>query len=213
MPFSVPEAQIKQLAGWVAAYIAEQRDAFLSKGHAITEEHRKILELFFPASALCEVRIARGRAAEPSFYVQLRALGIRNAPPFSDMAGITFQDVVVHVEPLTLPLLFHEMVHAVQYKHLGLQGFAEAYVRGFLTGGSYEEIPLEKQAYELESRFCADAAAIFSVDEDVKDRIGSKRLKTAASSGVYLPCIAFSTSSALEASAALSLTSLPSGST
>ena len=58
-------------------------------------------------------------------------MGIRNAPPFSDMAGITFQDVVIHVEPLTETLLFHEMVHAVQYKHLGLQGFANAYVRGF----------------------------------------------------------------------------------
>jgi len=41
------------------------------------------------------------------------------------MAGITFQDVIVHVEPLQTSLLFHELVHAVQYKHLGLQGFAE----------------------------------------------------------------------------------------
>jgi hypothetical protein len=68
------------------------------------------------------------------------------------MVGITFQDVVVHVEPLTTPLLFHELIHAVQYKHLGLSGFAKHYGHGFLTGGSYEEIPLEKQAYGLEER-------------------------------------------------------------
>src|SRR5450432_3846975 len=91
-------------------------------------------------SKLNNVRVVRGCAPEPAFYSQLRAMGIRNAPLFSDMAGITFQDVIVHVEPLTLPLLFHELVHAVQYKHLGLQGFADAYVRGFLTGGSYEAI-------------------------------------------------------------------------
>jgi hypothetical protein len=175
MPFSVSEAQIKQLAAWVAAYIAEQRDVFFGKADPIAEEHREILKPFFPADVLTAVKVARGRAAEPSFYTRLRLMGIRNAPPFSDMAGITFQDVVVHVEPLTRSLLFHELVHAVQYKHLGLAGFADAYVRGFLMGGSYEEIPLEKQAYELEGRFDADSTAIFSVDEEVRDSSRSKR--------------------------------------
>lgn len=80
----------------------------------------------------------------------------------------------MHVQPLTLPLLFHELVHAVQYKHLGLQGFADGYVRGFLSGGSYEEIPLEKQAYELEGKFSADSAATFSVEDDVRNKIRSK---------------------------------------
>lgn len=87
------------------------------------------------------------------------------------MAGITFQDVVVHVEPLTRSLLFHELVHAVQYIHLGLPGFAELYVRGFLSGGSYEEIPLEKQAYELEARFAGNPTEHFSVDADVRRRL------------------------------------------
>jgi len=90
------------------------------------------------------------------------------------MAGITFQDVVVHLEPLAPPLLFHELVYAFQYKHLGLQGFADAYVRGFLTGGSYEEIPLEKQAYELEGQFSADSTATFSVEDDVTNKLRSK---------------------------------------
>jgi hypothetical protein len=87
------------------------------------------------------------------------------------MAGITFEDVVVHVEPLTTSLLFHELVHAVQYKHLGLNGFAKRYVRGFLTGGSYEEIPLEKQAYGLEDRFIRDPSRPFSVEQDVAEWI------------------------------------------
>jgi hypothetical protein len=86
------------------------------------------------------------------------------------MAGVTFQ-VVAHVEALTPTLLFHELVHAVQYKHLGLRGFADRYVGGFLSGGSYEAIPLEKQAYELEARFAADPRTAFSVEEDVTRRI------------------------------------------
>lgn len=87
------------------------------------------------------------------------------------MAGVTFQDIVVHVDALEPPLLFHELVHAVQYKLLGLQEFAGRYVRGFLTGGSYVEIPLEKQAYELEARFSADPKAPFSVEDAVKKGI------------------------------------------
>lgn len=124
-------------------------------------------------SLRCVIGCARRawRSSEPAFYPQLRSLGIRNAPAFSKMSGITFQNVIVHVDSLSCTLLFHELVHAVQYKHLGLQGFAQRYVRGFLSGGSYEEIPLEKQAYELEAKFATNPDRIFSVEEDVLTRI------------------------------------------
>jgi hypothetical protein len=175
MPYCLPEERIQPLSAWMAAYIAEQRAAFHSKAASIGAGHKQALQAFFPADVLNNLRVVRGRAPQPAFYQQLRAMGIGNAPAFSGMAGVTFQDVVVHVEALTIPLLFHELVHAVQYKHLGLQGFADAYVRGFLTGGSYEEIPLEKQAYELEARFSEDSAAMFSVENDVRGRIQAKR--------------------------------------
>jgi hypothetical protein len=144
---------------------------FAKKAIPISSTHKSALLSFFPAGVLDEIRVVRGRAPEPPFYRQLRALGVTNPPPFSDMAGVTFHKVVVHVEPLTHELLFHELVHAVQYRHLGLSGFAERYVKGFLSGGSYEEIPLEKQAYELEARFASAPRQAFSVDEDVKQRI------------------------------------------
>ena len=156
---------------WVATYIADQRSHFKEGAQPIPPGYVSTLRPFFSKDILSGVRVTRGHASEPPFYSQLRALGIRNAPPFSDMAGITFQDVVVHVAPLTTPLLFHELVHTVQYKHLGLKGFAEGYVRGFLTGGSYEEIPLEKQAYGLEERFTQNPSTPFSVEEDVTEWI------------------------------------------
>jgi len=62
-------------------------------------------------------------------------------------------DTVVSHEPFNDRLLFHELVHVVQYEKLGLEGFAAKYVRGFLNGGSYEGIPLEMNAYELDARF------------------------------------------------------------
>ena len=174
LPEFAPQ-QIKQLTDWVADYIADQHAHFLLKARPIGQDFLKAIEPFFPEDILTTVRVVRGRAADPPFYSRLAELGIRNAPPFSGMAGITFQDVIVHVEPLTKRLLFHELVHAVQYKYLGLNGFAEHYVRGFLTGGSYEEIPLEKQAYALEELFAQRPGTPFSVEDDVKERIRDRR--------------------------------------
>ncbi len=163
--------QILQLTEWVGEYIADQRSHFLDTATSIPTDLSNVVLPFFPVDVLRATRIVRGRAPDPEFYARLKALGIHNAPPFSDMAGITFQDVIVHVEPLTKTLLFHELVHAVQYKHLGLKGFAESYVRGFLTGGTYEAIPLEKQAYALEEQFAENPTRKFSVEQDVLQRI------------------------------------------
>jgi hypothetical protein len=167
--------QISQLIEWIATYIGDQRADFLKLARRIPPDFVRTIQAFFPEDIIESVRVVRGRAAEPGFYSQLKALGIHNAPPFADMAGITFQDVVVHVDPLTPALLFHELVHTVQYKHLGLDGFAQYYVRGFLSGGSYEEIPLEKQAYELEERFIRNPSSVFSVEQDVEARIRKKQ--------------------------------------
>lgn len=160
--------QIGELATLVAQYIAQQRSEFSRTAHSIDEKYKQTLTPFFPSDVLDKVRVVRGRVKEPSFYPQLRKMGIDHAPPFADMAGITFEDVVVHVEPLSESLLFHELVHAVQYKHLGVNKFARLYTRGFFEGGSYEEIPLEKQAYALEARFVAQRTVPFSVEAEVE---------------------------------------------
>ena len=167
----ITDAHVKQLVALIAAYIAEQRTAFRRKARCIGPDHRDIMAPYFPPDVLDNVRVARGNISEPDFYAELPKLGLHNAPRFSSMAGITFLDVVVHVEPLTNSLLFHELVHVTHYKHLGLQRFSELYVSGFLRGGSYEEIPLEKQAYMLEAQFAAEPKKRFSVEEDVLRKI------------------------------------------
>jgi hypothetical protein len=48
-------------------------------------------------------------------------------------------------------------------------------VRGFLSGGSYEAIPLERNAYALEARFAAAPAKPFSVAHEVKQWIDRGR--------------------------------------
>ena len=96
-------------------------------------------------------------------------------PDFEHMAAITFVDTVVSQEPFTGRLLSHELVHVVQYERLGLPEFAGKYVRGFLSGGSYEAIPLEMNAYELDARFAAAPARPFSVGLEVEAWIRADR--------------------------------------
>lgn len=79
------------------------------------------------------------------------------------MAAITFVDTIVSHGPMSIQTLFHELVHVVQYEKLGLHEFAGKYVYGFLRGGSYEGIPLERNAYELDERFAFAPHAEFSV--------------------------------------------------
>ena len=97
-----------------------------------------------------------------------KMMGIRNVPSFSDVDAVTFIDVIVSHEEFSDRLLFHELVHAAQYAQMGTKDFASRYVKGFLNGGTYEGIPLEKNASELEERFSANEEA-FSVADEIRD--------------------------------------------
>jgi hypothetical protein len=91
------------------------------------------------------------------------------------MAAVTFKDVVASHEPFSDGLLFHEFVHVEQYGQLGVPRFAELYVRGFLNGGGYHDIPLEINAYALGSRFEEHPDSAFSVEAEVASWIRQDR--------------------------------------
>ena len=44
---------------------------------------------------------------------------------------------------------------------MDLKEFAARFVNGFIQGGSYEEVPLEKMAHALEDRFSQARTSIF----------------------------------------------------
>ena len=56
-------------------------------------------------------------------------------------------------------LHFHELVHVVQWQHLGPERFIMAYALGHLLSGGYRTNPLEEMAYGLQARFDANAPA------------------------------------------------------
>ena len=168
---NLPPAMVSQLVSMVESYISESRAKFAAQAVPLTAGQRQTVQPFFPAEILDRVRLCvlRGtRVPNPSMYSMAKLMGIRNLPDFSDMAAITYVDVVVSHEEFSDDLLFHELVHVVQYEQLGLKEFAARYVNGFIQGGSYEEIPLEKNAYALEGCFSANPGQVFSVDDEVR---------------------------------------------
>jgi hypothetical protein len=77
------------------------------------------------------VVLAGQRVSNPGFYGDLVAMGFElgSLPDFTDMAAITFVDTIVFHQPIENQLLFHELVHVVQYEKLGLTEFAIKYVK------------------------------------------------------------------------------------
>jgi hypothetical protein len=168
---NLPPAMVSQLATMVEEYINSSRKKYALQAGPLTVAQRSAMQPFFPVEVLDAARLCvlRGtRVPNPSMYSMAKMMGIRNLPDFSEMAAITFVDVVVSHEEFTDALLFHELVHVAQYAQMGSKEFAARYVNGFIQGGSYEEIPLEKNAYELEGRFSRNGGHPFSVTDEVR---------------------------------------------
>jgi hypothetical protein len=164
-------AMVSQLAATVENYISSSREKYAPQAVPLTDAQRAAMSPFFSSGVLDSARLCvlRGtRVPNPSMYSMAKMMGINNLPDFSGMAAITFVDVIVSHEDFTGTLLFHELVHVAQYAQMDLKEFAARFVNGFIQGGSYEEIPLEKQAYALESRFSQGSGNPFSVDDEVR---------------------------------------------
>jgi len=171
---NLSKSQIDGLIQQVAEYIETQRQNYRGQATPLTTNQKEVMVPFFPQSVLDSTRVvvlADQRVSNPSFYSSLFAMGFEpgSLPNFKDMTAITFIDTVVFHEPIENRILFHELVHVVQYEKLGLIQFAAKYVNGFLTGGSYEAIPLERNAYELDAQFAKAPGSALSVEDEVQE--------------------------------------------
>lgn len=167
---------IKQGEKWVR----EQRDLHRPDALALEPQASAAIEPFFGPEVIRDVRFKAVPVIEnPGFYREMQATGQPIPIDFSGMHGITFGDTVLlsrrHVEADEPPmsLLFHELVHVVQYKLLGVGEFISRYVTGWAENGfEYMAIPLERDAYEMEHRFKQSPQGHFSVREEASRRLG-----------------------------------------
>jgi hypothetical protein len=163
----VPEAAAK-----TEQWIREMRDRHLKTARGLTTAEREKLQKHFDAELLNLARVEEVRELQkPPFFDGLRSqlafVGMRIAFDFATASGLTFDNcLLLRQSAMSDELLFHEMVHAEQYRQLGVARFAAAYVRGFADGGfTHEGIPLEHNAIALTARFGAKKE--FSVREEV----------------------------------------------
>jgi len=167
------DGQIASVSRQVAGYIDTQRQTYRPRAVPLDRNQKTAVQSFFPAATLDSARVvvlAGERIGNPPFYGELIKMGfaLASLPDFAQMAAITYVDTVVLHEPFTGRVLFHELVHVLQYEKLGLEQFAAKYVSGFLKGGSYEAIPLEMNAHELDARFAAAPTKPFSVANEIQ---------------------------------------------
>jgi len=157
----------------VAAYIKAQRDRLASLGMPLSEVAKLRLRQHFTDFDLDRVRVVRADPLpipNPPLYPLLRRLRL-DLPEPSLVEAITFDYVIAAREEMGLPLLFHELVHVVQYRLLGVKAFSRLYVNGFFAGGGYHGIPLERCASEMEQRFLIGKEP-FDVEAEVRKWIG-----------------------------------------
>ncbi len=174
-----PRMQIQDLIDFFTEHgprwIVSQREAQRVRGRSLSHAESHTLTPFFGSEVTASVRLVTVPVIpNPDFYQVLAQQGISMPLDFTQMSGITFEDTVLISEahPVGtsdwLPLLFHELVHVVQYSLLGIDEFVRRYVNGWAENGfRYDLIPLECDAYELDSRFRSNPTATFSVRAEV----------------------------------------------
>lgn len=145
------------------------------------------LDSYYSAGLLTSARVIPvARVPAPP----LASMGLTGFDEFEnlDAAGITYLSTffVRHGYERDESLHFHELVHVVQWQHLGPERFIMAYALGHLLSGGYRTNPLEEMAYGLQTRFDANAPA-FDVATFVRpelDRMVPALLGRAATGGL-----------------------------
>jgi hypothetical protein len=165
------EAKVGKAIVLVADFLRAQRELFRPSGVPLDRDRWELMEPFFSPTLLEQIRTVRltgQRVTNPAFYMEARAMGIKNLPDMTQMPSLTFEDVLVFQGEITTRPLFHALVHAVQFEVLGLERYSELFVRAFLRTRSHVTVPLEVHTIQLESKFAETPGQSFSVEEKVR---------------------------------------------
>ena len=173
---SFSENEIVHYVNETAAYIKAQREQFAPKAQPLAFAEQGAFRPFFTEAILNTTLFylkTDGPVQTPDFISELNDRGV----PFTleRLKAITFMDVVVAYEQVPAQVRFHELVHAVQYQKMGLKQFANKYLRGLLVKGTYERIPLEANARQLDEAFSKNPSQAFSVDQEVQRWINENK--------------------------------------
>ena len=170
------EATAWVLSWPVSAYIVVHRNRLRGGARSLEHGQRALLQLYFDSKDLDRILVVVRDPlplSEPPLAGMARRLGLR-FPSIALTEAITLESVIVSRTQMDTALLFHELVHAVQYRLLGVRGFARRYVLGFLLTQSYVENPMEGMAFDLTNSFSSGCSP-FRVEQRIREGLGLNR--------------------------------------
>lgn len=166
-------------------WIHSQEKQYYNLARKLDSNEKQMLSGYFSPQLLERVRVHTVAVIEEPPWFQekvgeLEAEGHQVGFDFHELQGITFVDAIVFSEQHApedekgrQSLLFHELVHVVQYEILGLDRFAQYYILGLQEGNfQYQAIPLECMAYALQYEF--DGGLQFQVRGRVQSQLKGK---------------------------------------
>lgn len=140
----------------------------------LADQERAELHGYFSSDTLDRVRISEEHEIR-SVLPDWAPRWIADLDPLSRFApaGITLGDLVVLGGGQTkaadqISVIFHELVHVVQFDEIGTRCFCARYLEQWGRGG-YHAIDLERQAYAMQARF--DTGESFDAERAVREAL------------------------------------------
>lgn len=174
----VSDEQVRSGIETFSQFMRERRAHYLPLGRSLSTREVAAMAPFFPADLLQTVRVienAQPRLEDPECFKKARDFGLKNLPDLSHITSMTLDDVIVFNETIAERTLFHALVHAMQMQVLGLDWYSDLFVHAFIRVGAHFRVPLESQAFLLESRFATDPNQPFSVADIVREHALHRR--------------------------------------
>jgi hypothetical protein len=149
---------LRPLVPFIGAWVRHQVASAASRARPLSDFGHAALADYFSRETLERARVV---VAEVLPTPPFPTLGIERLRSFAagQPSAITLLGTFFVRPECTgdAGLFFHELVHVVQWAHLGERAFIETYGAGLLAGG-YAGCPLERQAFEHAARFERGAA-------------------------------------------------------
>lgn len=142
--------RLPQVRGWILKTLEQHQ----SLARPVASYGFSRLPQFYSADTLASAVVVEvPRVPMPP----LADLGLPEFAAFQNgnYAGITYLNTyfLSANEARDESLHFHELVHVIQWQHLGPDRFLAAYAAGYILAGGYRQNPLEVMAYDLQAHF------------------------------------------------------------
>lgn len=156
----------------VVSWVSETLRAHHSQARPVASCGFTRLARYFGPQLLAQAKVV---AVDAPPTPPLTRLGLPQFAAFEQMAplGITYLDTffIRTSEERNESLHFHELIHVVQWRLLGPEGFLLAYASGLVEAG-YRDSPLEVMAYNAQARF--EAGETFDAEQTVSVELRSR---------------------------------------